>query len=121
MRTGATRALAPPSHDRASARLPPITVRMITTTNSNLTWNEAHVCYWNGSSYSSLGSVTGLGHVLDTAQVETATITGASAGPTYASSHRLYYVLIFDATGAHGSANANFKHSAIKCTYSVEL
>ncbi len=81
----------------------------ITTTNTALTWTECHVCYWNGSTWeTTLGSVTGLGIVLDTAQTETATITGASAGPTYASSHRLYYLCLFDATGAHGSANANF-------------
>jgi hypothetical protein len=52
--------------------------------------------------------VTGIGHVLDTAQTETATVTGASAGPVYASTHRLYYVLVFDGAGAHGSDNANY-------------
>ena len=83
----------------------------ITTTNTDMTWDQLHLCYWNGTDFTTegtLGSVTGIGHVLDTAQVETATITGASAGPTYASSHRLYYVLTFDGAGAHGSDNANY-------------
>ncbi len=88
----------------------------ITTTNTALTWTECHVCWWNGASYSSLGSVTGIGHVLDTVQTETATISSASASPTYSAGDRLYYVLVFDATGAHGSANANFAPSEVITT-----
>ncbi len=82
----------------------------ITTTNTAVTWTECHVCYWDdsASSFVDLGNVTGLGIVLDTAQLETATITGADAPPAYAANDRLYYVAVFDATGAHGNQAFNW-------------
>ena len=93
----------------------------ITTANLNVTLQEVHVCYWDDSlsSFSSLGSTTGIGDDLDAA-VKAITITGASAGPTYASGDRLYYVFVGDTAADHGNEQWGWTPSQLMTTPIVE-
>lgn len=74
-----------------------------TTTNADFQLDEVHVCWWNGSTYSSLGSATSL--ALAMTAIRTVNITGCSASPTYSSGDRLYYVFVFSTGGSHGGLN----------------
>ena len=89
----------------------------ITTANLNITLQAVHVCYWDDSlsSFSSLGSTTGIGDDLDAA-VKTVTITGASAGPTYAAGDRLFYVFVGDTAADHGNEQFGWTPSQLMTT-----
>lgn len=69
----------------------------ITSTASNLTLEEIHVCRVNSgcTSVEDLGSLVGLGRNMGTTQVETFSITGVAAATSPASSDKLGYVCIF--------------------------
>jgi len=90
------------------------TIRLrVTTTNTDITWTECHACYYDvnggGLQWQNLGQNTGLGIVLDTAQVESTTIVGANApANAYESGDRMWYVLVFNSAGAHGNNSGNF-------------
>ncbi len=87
----------------------------LTTGNLNITLQAIHVCWWDGSVFSSLGSTTGIGDDLDAA-VKTVTITGASASPTYSAGDRLYYAFVADVAADHGNEQFGWTPSQLMTT-----
>lgn len=75
----------------------------VTTGNSNITWQEAHICHIDGAcnSLASLASVTGLGTTLS-AGIYSATATQGSI-ITPSLNDEIYIVYVFDFGGNHGN------------------
>ena len=87
----------------------------ISTANLNVTLQQIHVCWWNGTVFSSLGSTLAIGDDLD-ASIKSVTITGASASPSYSAGDRLYYVFVGDTAADHGNEQWGWTPSQLMTT-----
>ena len=86
----------------------------VTTGSSDYTLQEVHLCWWNTSTFVSLGSTATIGTTMN-AGIYSTNITGSSP-ISYAAGHRAYLVWVFDVAGCHGDISLGVTPSQLITT-----